>query len=142
MKKYPSHFKGKIRPVSESATVHGRYNPYDLDSTFSQILCTCDNQLFKVFVSGYPEVGCICSRCQKKYLIYDVSFYPGSTGYDPGKGEFKKWVSKSGRDVFEVIAGWLYPEDPDDRNDLDWFVLITKDPETNEYTEVVNEETV
>ena len=138
MKKYPSHYTGNIEPAKESVTVHGKYNPYILDNTFSHIFCTCGNNLFRVYLSDYPEVRCICSACDEKYLIYDVSFYPASTGYDPGKGRFNKWVSKTGKDVFQVIAGWLYPEDPDDRDDIDWFVLITIDPDTYEYVEVVN----
>jgi hypothetical protein len=140
MRKHPRHYTGKLKAVKESATIYGRYNPYELDSEFSYLICDCDNNAFRIYLSEHPEVKCTCSSCGKEYLVYDASYYAKASEYNPEKGKFNKWISKNGKDVFQVIVVWLYPEDPDDQDDVDWFVLIAKDPETNEYTEVANEE--
>ena len=142
MNRHPSHYDGKIKPVKNFVTIEGKYRPYMLDSTFSQIVCHCDNSLFQVFLSAYPEVKCVCPLCGEEYLVYDVSCYPAATGYEPEKGQFSKWISRTGRELFQVIACWLYPDDPDHRDEVDWFVLITFDPDTNEYAEIVNNESM
>ena len=141
MKNHPTHYKGNIRPLDKQVTINGRNNPYDLDRDFVFIECNCGNDKFCIFVSGYPEVKCQCSTCGKEYLIYDVSFYPAASAYEPNKGKFKKWSNNLGKETFEVIASWVYPEEPENDNDLDWFVLIARDAESNEYFEVINDET-
>lgn len=123
-------------------TIEGRFSPYMLDSTFSQIVCHCENKLFQIFMSDYPEIKCVCPMCGQEYLIYDVSYYPAACGDEAEKGQFTKWISDTGGEFFHVIACWLYPEDPDHRDEVDWFVLITYDPDTNEYTEIVNNESM
>ncbi|MEW6077863.1 MAG: hypothetical protein AB1724_08630 [Thermodesulfobacteriota bacterium] len=142
MKKIPSHYTGRTRPVRESITIYGKYSPYRLDSTFSHIICNCGNNLFTVFLSDYPEVKCACSECGEEILMYDVSCYPDAEGCEPDKGKFSKWVSDPGKDRFELIAIWIYPDYPDHQDDIDWFVLITIDPDTREYTEIINYQTL
>ena len=83
----------------------------------------------------------ICSSCGQELTVYDASCYPAATGFDPDKGNFNKWVSNSGKEVFQIIAIWLYPEYPDHQDDVDWFVMITFDPMTGEYTEILNYQT-
>ena len=72
--------------------------------------------------------------------MYDVSYYPASFGYEPEKGNFDKWVSVTGKDTFGLVAIWIYPDYPEHQDDINWFVLITVDPETGEYTEIINYE--
>lgn len=141
MKKIPSHFTGEIQPVKETVTIHGKYKPYMLDSSFSHIRCCCGTNLFRIYLSDYPEVMCACTSCGQEYVVYDSSFYPAGAGFEPDRGGFTKWVSGSGKDVFQVIAIWLYSPYPDHRDDVDWFVMITVDPETREYEEIINYQT-
>ena len=138
MRKYPSHFEGLLRPVKERATIIGKYKPYVLDSSFSHIICNCRNNLFRIYWSDYPEVKGVCSSCGEEHIFYDAACYPAATGYDPDKGNFNRWVSATGNELFRIIAIWLYPAYPDHRDDVDWFVMITIDPETGEYTEILN----
>ena len=65
----PQSYYGKIRPVKDFVTIEGKYRPYMLDSTFSQIVCHCDNSLFQIFLSAYPEVKCVCPLCGEAYLV-------------------------------------------------------------------------
>ncbi len=141
MKKIPSHFKGITHPVRKRVTVHGKYNPYELDSSFSHIICNCENRFFRIYLSEYPEVKCVCSSCGQELIIYDASCYPAATGYEPDKGNFNKWVSGTGKESFQIIAIWLYPQYPDHQDDVDWFVMIIHDPVTDEYTEILNYQT-
>ncbi|MDY6830895.1 MAG: hypothetical protein SWC96_03500 [Thermodesulfobacteriota bacterium] len=60
MNRHPSHYDGKIKPVKDFVTIEGKYRPCMLDSTFSRIVCHCDNSLFEVFLSAHPEVKCVC----------------------------------------------------------------------------------
>ncbi len=143
MHKHPSHYKGLTRPIDTTITVDGRFNPYELDQDYVYVVCACQHDKFRVLVSGYPEVKVICTKCEKEYLVYDVDYYPTTCGYDPEKGNLKMFKSESGNEIFQVIAGWLYPEEPEedeDENCLDWFILVVKDPESGEYIEVVNDE--
>ncbi len=146
MHRHPRHYTGENRSLDGPVTVEGRYNPYVIDDENSYIICSCGSGLFTIFVSSFPEVKCQCANCGKTHLVYDVTYYPAAGGYAPERGKFTKWISPDGTDCFQVIAVWMYPEErdvdeEDDDDDIDWFVLVARKPGTDEYFEVVNDET-
>ena len=141
MHRHPNHYTGQTRSINKSIVIDGKYNSYELDENDVYIVCNCGNDLFAIYISEYPEVKCQCCSCKETYLIYDVSHYPAASGYELERGKFSKWISPEGDDSFQVIASWMYPEDFENSDDLDWFCLVAQKTGTEKYFEVVNDET-
>jgi hypothetical protein len=141
MIRHPAHYTGAMRRIGVPVIVQGRYNSYELGADDVFIVCTCGKELFEVYLSGFPEVKCVCVACRAEYLVYDVAHYPAAAGYEPERGNFKKWLFLPGTNAFQVVPNWCYPADTVDDNDLDWFTLVAREPLSGIYIEVVNDET-
>ena len=143
----PDHIKDFCKEVPKDSVFYPVQENANEYSTIVQAVCSCGSHKFNLFMDEMPTIDAVCTECGQTIHIYDLDLYLSSSKPDFDAGGMKKYVSKKGKDVFELCMSYDYSDEFEvtdehfDVNDIVSFALWAYCEESDERIFVLEDET-